>query len=68
MVKYQYALLETGCKTIAEFTESFYEKKPIQYTTKNIRAEFCAKCQSQSCDNCFVGDGIKEILKDNPCG
>lgn len=68
MIKKDFALLATGSKTVEEFTESFYAKKPILYTTRNIRIEFCDKCNSifSTCDGCFIHQCLESIYKINP--
>ena len=69
MIKYKEALLLTGCKTVEEFEKAFYDHKDINYTTSDIRKEYCDKCNTYSncseCD-CFIYDSLQEIYKDNP--
>ena len=68
MVKYDEAFLATGCKTIDEYVESFYDHKSLFYTTKNVRKEYCDKCRDifKTCDGCFIHDGLQAIYKINP--
>ncbi len=66
MIKKEFALLKTGYKTTDEFVSAFWEKKPVNYSTRNIRIDYCDKCNLLKCDNCFIHDGLQEIYKIDP--
>ena len=66
MVKHKFALLETGSNSAEEFINAFYDKKPLNYTTSNIRKEYCDKCNTLKCDKCFIHDSLQVIYKNNP--
>lgn len=68
MIKKGFSLLETGSKTKEEFVKAFYDKKPLNYTTSNIRKEYCDKCNDifSTCNNCFIYECLEEIYKNDP--
>ncbi|MFA7157538.1 MAG: hypothetical protein WC123_07640 [Bacilli bacterium] len=63
MIRKEFALLETGCHTVEEFIAAFWDKKSVNYSTSNIRKEYCDKCNSLKCDRCFIHDSLQEIHK-----
>jgi hypothetical protein len=68
MVKHEFALLETGCNTIEEFAKAFWNKKPLNYTTSDIRKTYCNKCNifNSNCKKCFIYNSLQEIYKTDP--
>ena len=66
MVKHELALLETGSKTVNEFIQAYFDKKPIHSNTSDIRRTYCDKCNMLNCDKCFMHDCLQEIYNINP--